>query len=123
MFNVGDELIGISGNSYFVTGEGKQVVVLSVQEIEKDPIFLQKYKHSSDGLIVALVEDSKNQHFQSIREATIVYLEQASSARGFTRGKDLPELYVVNSKYFKLHKRIKQANTFTALGPRLIKEG
>lgn len=125
MLKVGDELIGVSGNPYSLTGEGKRVIILSVRETEKDPIFLQKYKYGSypsDDLIIALIEDSKNQHFQFIREDTIIYLEQALKGVPFLYRKNTPEPYMVNSKYFKLCKRAKQTSILPFLGSKLVEK-
>lgn len=125
MLKIGDELIGVSGNPYSLTGEGKRVIILSVRETEEEPIFLQKYKDSlypSNDLIVVLIENLKNQHFQFIREDTIVYLEQALKGGPFLYCKNSPEPYVVNSKYFKLCKRAKQTSILPFLGSKLVEK-
>lgn len=120
MFEVGDELIGIEGNPYCYTGIDKRVIVLSVREKEKEPALISRYAYGPGDLIVVLVEELNNQDIQVFRKAVIGYSKK-NNRRAFSyRYECNPEHYFVDSNYFKLYRKTKQAKVLPTLGPRLV---
>lgn len=96
------------------------MVVLSVREKEKEPALINQYVCGSRDLIVVLVEELNNQDIQVSRKAAIDYLKQDNRSVFSYRYENNPKNYIVNSNYFKLYKKTKQAKVLPTLGSRLV---
>lgn len=126
MFNIGNELIGVSGSPYFLVGEGKRVVVLSVREREQSATLIKRFSNEKNDLLVVLEEELKGVSIAIAREMTIDYVEYLErKLTGKLLLKDFsdilvrPNVYQVSSKYFTFEKQRKQTHLLLPLRPRL----
>lgn len=126
MLKVGDKLIGVNGSPYYLAGEGKRVVVLSVQEREQNAALIKCFSNEKSDLLVVLEEELKGVPIAIAREMTIDYVEYLERKRtgklllkDFSDNLVRPTVYQVNSKYFTFEKQRKQTHLLLPLRPRL----
>ena len=112
MFNIGNELIGVNGSPYYLTGEGKRVVVLSVQEREQNAALIKWFLNEKSDLLVVLEEELKGVSITTAREMAIDFIEYLERKltgklllKDFSDNLVRPTVYQVSSKYFTFEKQ------------------